>query len=774
LIGDAVTEDELLTYGIYSTISDLPRVKAGYAVSWETTFTAQKNIKIGYWHWDIRKYPSVTVPEFLYEETFIAAATKTVSGEFVVPDNFTSKSIIVFGVGDWDPVAPTGMQDVRMVITSVVKRPNWNGRFYQWQAFFPSRGDYIFSLSSDNRAYLDITFDRTTAPYERVVNALDHCRGYNQVATASHFIPKCGWYDIRIYAENTGDILGEPEYYDNIPVKKSEWSTLLRFFGIYKPGTAGQSEIYYDWEIFLDNDYYDFEISADKYAELLIKGGRINEYRSIVKSSDLQPGSPNNYSGVSENKNVQLIKGWYQIRINSLSFVGDESYGVAARIKNSTGVSLWTTRYPTNPRDLDKKGVAASAANYYGGAIIWNTRMPINERDYNDLYRKDILDPRSFYSEIEFELTSNGTPFPIDIYPTRPMTYSSTGDIVLLSKADSFDVVSNVPPVNGTRMINARYNTLDEVANPDSYRITYDNRIVFTRPLYGVVTVVCDSTDVIPEQSIQIDVNNIQSYDYYRQRFHPARYAAGYDFAADSDSNFGKANVTGNTSPRPATSTLGITQLKTEANVYNAGLNKRVGDSHYSEPVVISQPMHGFARITRDRKSLSYTPFPGFYGRDAFSYTLLSQIGQAGMSKCIHVEVLKADDVVLEPPPPPPLQVQLFPSKSDYVESDAFFIWDLVIAPGTSPTVTFALEGTMTPNLDYIELIKYRPTTGPDATTFKYYTFRDKVTLTEPQYRIFVGPIIDDPVGERREFLTLIITDTTGAVISSTVSITDS
>ena len=59
----------------------------------------------------------------------------------------------------------------------------------------------------------------------------------------------------------------------------------------------------------------------------------------------------------------------------------------------------------------------------------------------------------------------------------------------------------------------------------------------------------------------------------------------------------------------------------------------------YCEPVILTQPSYGYARLTTDRQSIAYVPNRLFKGTDSFTYTLISQNGQPGPARCIFVAV---------------------------------------------------------------------------------------------------------------------------------------
>ena len=742
---------------------------------------------------------SVVPPTMLYEKVNSSRQPDSASGTFIIPPDFSSKSIIIIGAGDWDPAPPTGMQDVSVEINAVGRQPSWSGNYYQWQVFFPLKGTYTFNLAADNRAYAEIRPAGTNIPFDRAVDAPGDCGGYSLVYDNEYSIPYCGWFDLRIYLENIGDEIVRPIYYAVPSNSFYYWSPLLLTFGVYDlSGTL-------NWQVYLEPGMYSAEISADEAALMKFSGPEYGNPINLVSTS-YYVGDTRNASDVFENGLSVSVSGWHSIQIISTISTDGRPQAVGATLKDQSGNMIWNTRDVTNPDQIDLKGVAATITTASGNTI-WTTRQPYNLRDYNIFTKRRLLDPKNTYSEIEFEIAANGTPFPIDIYPPRPEYVDSTGNIVLMRSSPNYDIVSNVPPVNGTRMINAKYNMQDTVAAPEMYRITNDNKLIFTRPLTGVVTVVCDTTELIPEQSIEIKLPNIQNYDRYKQRLHPARYAAGYDIGATGASGAtgaagtttltinadvitagpnpsrgltppyspGFGNVSTNTGniavPPQANSVVQITNVLKSENVYNTGLDKVVGLSHYAEPIVLAQPQHGFVRISRDRTAMVYTPFPNYAGLDSFSYTLLSQHGQAGMPKSVTVEVLGTPVPIPTPPPP---TVTLAATKTIVTEVDAFFEWTVTTgAANLNKEFKFDLAGNTTPAQDYVFSITYANLISAGSNVFTQYNPRSFVKFTDPSYIVRVGPIINDPKAEPRETLVLKVIDRNGGAAQSTVGIDD-
>lgn len=166
--------------------------------------------------------------------------------------------------------------------------------------------------------------------------------------------------------------------------------------------------------------------------------------------------------------------------------------------------------------------------------------------------------------------------------------------------------------LDGYRIINPKYAThRTPGARYENYNLVENNQIRFSEPQTGNLKIICDTlTHTVAEGLIDgniagamISFDNIQSYDVYEKRFNPSRY------------------------PMPA---LGLV---------NTIVRIRVGDAHYCEPVVLSQPCYGYVRVSKDRRSLVYVPRISFSGYDVFGYTLMSQRGQMGMPAAITVKV---------------------------------------------------------------------------------------------------------------------------------------
>ncbi len=241
--------------------------------------------------------------------------------------------------------------------------------------------------------------------------------------------------------------------------------------------------------------------------------------------------------------------------------------------------------------------------------------------------------------------------------------------------------------INGYRLINHQYPTHGYAHIPFEDYNLFGNRLIFTKPIRGRVKVIVDTVGLpLPENNpdpavrgLTINFVNIQSYDEYIRRFTPARYASG------------SANVT----------------IAANVNVVgwnNSALVNRVGDSLYSEPLVLHQPDWGYVRPTSDRRGLLYVPKLGYYGYDCFTYTMITQHGQIGPAKTVYIKVYA------DPPPP---RYTLSADRILIPEGEAYTItletesveWEVPLAftiTGANVTATdlglAALTGTFVPS----------------------------------------------------------------------------
>lgn len=160
----------------------------------------------------------------------------------------------------------------------------------------------------------------------------------------------------------------------------------------------------------------------------------------------------------------------------------------------------------------------------------------------------------------------------------------------------------NVNRTSGIRIINSKYPTRNTLAIPYEVYNIVGNKILFSSPITGYVTVVSDTQFTRSNFAKVIKIQNIHSLNTFVKRFNPGRAGSG---------------------------------------TTNTQFKERIGDALYSEPVVLSQPRHGQAKLTMDRKNITYVPDSEYYGLDCFTYTMLTQHGQIGDPKVIYLEIIK-------------------------------------------------------------------------------------------------------------------------------------
>jgi len=245
-----------------------------------------------------------------------------------------------------------------------------------------------------------------------------------------------------------------------------------------------------------------------------------------------------------------------------------------------------------------------------------------------EAYAGMIDNDRYAYCEIDFEIASNGVPYARDIFPPVAQIRNLDDEVIPLINP-VYDLIAGVPPINGERILNPRYATFFTPGVTNETFVIQGNKIIFSSQLTGIVTVICDTQPETSANGVVINIDNIHNVTNYIHRFNPARWAPG-----KLTTTYPPAG-TDPLSPPQVVSAAGVNAL----GLYNTSLAARVGDSFYCEPIVINQPNFGYVRITSDRKKMIYYPFPNYIGMDSFSYTLMTQHGQAGMTKAVYVKV---------------------------------------------------------------------------------------------------------------------------------------
>lgn len=765
IIGREVTQNDLNRYGIYKTRVDVLTGEPGDKVEWTCDYTANDIFKIGYWLWDVRKFPTPSSFNELYSET---AGTRTKTGindSFIIPSSFTTKSIIVFGVGDWDPQPPTGFSDVSLSVSATADVVDWSGKKYSWDVFFSMPDEYTFEMSSDNIGYIEVQSNLILSSnlanaYTTVTSVDNACAGYKESIKGKHTIPGCGWYTVTVYSENKKDLLVPPKLYDSIDILPNGASLLLDQYAVWDVTKL------FTWDFTVeDGVVYTAELSSIGPALMIMTmtGG------SNLVGLDLKATNPNiNGFATPVTARFNPPGGSYTITISAAESVPISA--VAAKITDDNGRIVWNTRSVANVKETDYKGVAARILDRFN-KTIWTTRSISNQKERNSFYRERIYDKSNAYSEIEFEISPQGTIIPVDIHPPRYEYLNANSEITSMKSTRSYDIVSSIPPVNGTRIVNHQYYSRRVATHPERYQLIPGNKIRFDQPMYGVITVVSDTVVGKTGQTIApVLLENVHSMDYYRERFNPTRWAPGANVYPLSTSVFGaapgsndKVVAAGNTAPRVVKSAVNTNTILAADNIYNTGLNFRVGDSHYAEPVVLTQPLHGYARLSIDRKSINYTPFYDFKGYDSFSYTLITQHGQEGIPKNVYIRIES---------PAPTKKLVLTPTKTLYSEIDPYFQWNLSVFQSQTYNVKFVVAGgTTTIGADYKPTITYK-TTG--NASFQTYSTGSTVTISS-DIVLRLGPIINDPIPEPQESVIFEVRDagTNAILANSTVYLRD-
>ena len=184
-----------------------------------------------------------------------------------------------------------------------------------------------------------------------------------------------------------------------------------------------------------------------------------------------------------------------------------------------------------------------------------------------------------------------------------------------------------------------------------------------------------------------IRFDNVQHVDIYEKRFNPGRYADSRDFEGQ---------------PKPITSHPN--------DEYNYMIRRLVLDGLYCEPVVLTQPLWGYARLTMDRRGLLYVPYKNFQGTDAFTYTLMTQHGQIGQPRVITVDVYSSA---------PPVSHRLSTSHTTVYSGSNLAITLTTISVPPETEVPFTIVGTGIDYSDFNHVIA----TDVDS-EINYYTLR--------------------------------------------------
>jgi hypothetical protein len=125
---------------------------------------------------------------------------------------------------------------------------------------------------------------------------------------------------------------------------------------------------------------------------------------------------------------------------------------------------------------------------------------------------------------------------------------------------------------------------------------------------------------------------NPRLYQQFGGTYH-GEYNVFNSFIAFTNAISGDVKVVCETQPYPEPH-VNVIQIDNTQGYLSAGI------SLFHEPVVVSEPANGYARLSFDRKELVYLPKLGFTGNDSFSYTLINNQGQFGKPKCVYITVV--------------------------------------------------------------------------------------------------------------------------------------
>lgn len=461
LIGEEVTQDDLLLFGITKPIDEIGIVLPQDSVDWAASFTADHHVRVGYWIWDTTQGPfAEPLTKTLYFGTYSAGGrqTDTVRGEFALPDEFSPSSILVMGIGDGD--WKSGMHNVSVTMTSYVRNVNWSGQYYEWQVFFPKPDNYVFQVSADNTANLQIGFippaitdEEPVVDYKHVISTQGSRQlRYGTIQEKSYYIDSCGWYMVRMYAENYNDFIDPPEYYPGAG-SHGAWSHLLNNYGVWKgdssstsyqgtvtgdPGSLGYGKHGY----FVQNSF-ETQLIDGAQAYLVVIDG-LEVYYGTQKPSQYQPtiyqgaavGNDGNY--IMCHSFVENISGgadyFWEVKItkpdNYLFAFSVDNYGsISIRpydvvVSYDEVISYNAFSYQATAsrflsaglyvvkivgRNTGGPGGVAATISDSEGKIVWSTRDSIRDPANNRGLAGKILDVGGFNQLPVLDLTTSGS-----------------------------------------------------------------------------------------------------------------------------------------------------------------------------------------------------------------------------------------------------------------------------------------------------------------------------------------------------------------------------
>lgn len=224
--------------------------------------------------------------------------------------------------------------------------------------------------------------------------------------------------------------------------------------------------------------------------------------------------------------------------------------------------------------------------------------------------------------------------------------------------------------IDGIRLINP---TTTNTVSGREYEVfnVLGNLIRFNTPVTGQLKIICDTQGAHWQRSLIIGADNVQAffetenlYDLVTENWPiEAGFAQGTSYRVQIKPGplfqIGSNVVIKNCEPKRFNGRFQVTRatedtvyfngpavareyIKTKGTVSGFGnltINVTKGIGLYSEPVVITQPYHGYVRLSTDRRSMSYTPNKNYAGNDTFSWSLINQHGQIGEPRCCNITV---------------------------------------------------------------------------------------------------------------------------------------
>jgi hypothetical protein len=221
------------------------------------------------------------------------------------------------------------------------------------------------------------------------------------------------------------------------------------------------------------------------------------------------------------------------------------------------------------------------------------------------------------------------------------------------------------------RVVNPRIKGISGGDQFEVYNVK-NNHVIFNTPVTGEIKIICDTDPTHYWDSLIISGNNIQGTYVYssahyiqidnwkvtagsaRGRSYNVYFEPGPEFQVGShviikgcepdvfNGNFQVGSSTLESVSFVSSVLPQVTSIVVRGLISGFGnvtYKQLQGVSLYTEPVIITQPAHGYARLTTDRKAIAYVPNVNFKGIDTFSWSMINQRGQVGTPKCVQINV---------------------------------------------------------------------------------------------------------------------------------------